>query len=154
MKNVKMYRNRGENRRKRSGFTLMEILIVIFILLLLAGIAVGVFNGTRERAKIDTTKINIRVLKSQVDRYNLEVGNYPTTAQGLDALLQPPADLPDPSKWGGPYLEDNTSPLDPWGNPYQYVSPSQHTRGGFDIWSLGPDGQDGTDDDIGTWSKL
>lgn len=138
---------------RRRGFTLTEVLVVLFILLAIMSVMVGVFRGTQKNAQIDQTKLYIRTLVNAVELYELHIGRPPTTEQGLDALLNPPADLANPSKWGGPYLKDNAKTLDPWDSPYQYVSPGTKTRDGFDIWSFGPDGIDGTDDDIGNWTS-
>jgi general secretion pathway protein G len=136
-----------------QGFTLIEVLIVFFILLALASAAVVAYQGTREKAKIDQTHLYIKALSEAIELYQVHVGRFPTTEQGLNALLNPPSDLTNPAKWSGPYLKDSAATEDPWGGPYQYASPGTRTRDGFDVWSLGPDGTDGTEDDIGNWTK-
>ena len=151
MKNVKMYRNRRENRRKRSGFTLLELMIVMFILLLLAGLSISFFGGMQEDAKKKTTLTYVKLLESAVDQYYMTVGRCPPN---LDALINPPQDLPDPGKWAGPYILDSASDTDPWGNQYMYEIGTQRSRKGYAIWSLGPDGSDGTDDDICSWKVI
>lgn len=137
----------------RGAFTLIEVMVVLFILLAIAGAAVGVYQGRQEKSKRDTTLLYVKSLANYLDMYQLDVGRFPTTEQGLDALLTCPSDVPDPGKWGGPYIRDNAQTLDPWQNPYQYVSPGTRSRDGYDVWSFGPDGIDGTDDDIGNWTK-
>jgi general secretion pathway protein G len=135
------------------GFTLIEVLTVLFIILALASAAVVAYRGTQEKAKVDQTNLYVKALSSALELYQAHVGRFPTTEQGLNALLNPPSDLPNPAKWSGPYLKDNAATEDPWGNPYQYVCPGTRTRDGFDVWSLGPDGADNTEDDIGNWTK-
>jgi general secretion pathway protein G len=83
--------------------------------------------------------------------YRMAMGNYPSTAEGLQALIAAPAGKE--GRWTGPYLTETKLPLDPWGNPYQYAFPGTHNKERPDIWSRGPDGQDGTADDIGNWDK-
>jgi general secretion pathway protein G len=136
-----------------QGFTLIEVLVVFFILLALASAAVVAYRGTLERAKVDQTILYVKTLAGAIEYYQTHVGRFPTTEQGLGALLNPPSDLPNPAKWSGPYLKDSAATEDPWGSPYQYVCPGTRTRDGFDVWSLGPDGADNTDDDIGNWTK-
>jgi general secretion pathway protein G len=108
-------------------------------------------------ANINAAKRQIGLFVPLLTMYRMDIGNYPTTAQGLEALRLAPADLPKSAKWGGPYL-DSKVPLDPWGNPYQYACPGTHSGrlGGptvneysFDVWSSGP--QDGTEGEIGNW---
>ncbi len=86
------------------------------------------------------------MLKTALQAYQLDLGYPPTTEQGIQALRYPPADLVNPVKWGGPYLED--LPPDPWDNPYQYVSPGMHNPDSFDIWTVTPDGME-----IGNWTE-
>ncbi|MCL2742765.1 MAG: type II secretion system major pseudopilin GspG [Planctomycetaceae bacterium] len=157
--NSRFYKNnfRRNNFRKgnshRGGFTLVEVMIVLFILLSIAAVGVVAVLNARERANIDSTQAYIRALASALDLYSAHVGRFPTPEQGLNALMEAPGDLPDPSKWSGPYLKDSARTEDPWGNPYQYTAPGQRSRDGYDVWSFGPNGIDGDDDDIGNWSK-
>ncbi|GHT25441.1 type II secretion system protein GspG [Planctomycetales bacterium] len=141
------------NTVRRSGFTLVEVMVVLFILLSIAAIAVVNVLGARERANVESTKGYVKALASALELYSVHVGRFPTAEQGLNALMDAPGDLPDPSKWSGPYLKDSAQTVDPWGSPFQYTSPGQRSRDGFDVWSFGPDGTDGTEDDIGNWSK-
>jgi general secretion pathway protein G len=140
------------SRRRNSGFTLIEVLLVLVILVVLASLAVVAYGPIQRRAKVDAAKSQVGLFKTPLQTYQMTVGNFPTSAQGLAALIQPPADLPNPTKWDGPYLDTNILPLDPWGNPYQYSSPGSHNPDGFDVWSMGPDGVSGTADDIGNWN--
>ena len=131
-------------RRRRRGFTLMEVLLVLAILVIL-GSMVGFFiAGMQKTAYQDLARSQIGMFENQLDAYRLHVGTYPNANQGLQALRTPPADLQNPAKWRGPYSQKEI-PADPWGNPYQYelVGPEQ-----VRIWSWGPDGADGTEDDV------
>jgi general secretion pathway protein G len=134
-------------RRRQGGFTLMEVMLVLVILVILASTAGLAYQGIQRRANINAAATQVGLLKTPLHAYQLSIGSYPTT---LQALRTPPPDLPNVSKWDGPYL-DSDVPLDPWGNPYQYVSPGVHNPDSFDVWSLGPDGVNGTQDDIGNW---
>jgi general secretion pathway protein G len=132
------------SRRRRKGFTLMEVLLVLAILVIL-GSMVGFFiAGMQKGAYEDLARSQIGMFESQLDAYRLHVGSYPNTNQGLQALRTPPSDLNNPAKWRGPYSAKEI-PADPWGNPYQYelLGPEQ-----VRIWSCGPDGANGTDDDV------
>jgi general secretion pathway protein G len=134
--------------RNRRGFTLMEILLVLAILVIL-GALVGVgFNKIRQNALIDSAKTQISSLESGVKLYQIDVGRYPGGDSGLQALYIEPSDAP-PSKWRGPYLEGTQLPLDPWGNDYEYsVFLDERNEETFEIWSNGPDQQPGTTDDV------
>jgi len=101
-------------------------------------------------AAIKAARSQIDLFKTPLQMYQMTIGSYPTTMQGLEALRTAPGDLPNPAKWDGPYL-NAPIPLDPWNQPYQYVSPGRHNPNGYDVWSVGPDGVNGTQDDIGNW---
>ncbi|MGV6850920.1 MAG: type II secretion system major pseudopilin GspG [bacterium] len=135
----------------QRGFTLIEILIVVVILGVLAGVVAPKLFGEAERARIVRAKQDIDAMKTALNLYRLDNFNYPGTDQGLEALVNPPGGSPPAPNWRqGGYLEK--LPIDPWGNPYQYLSPGQH--GDFDIYSLGKDGRlggDGDAADIGSW---
>lgn len=130
---------------RRRGFTLMEILLVLVILVIL-GSMVGVFiSGARKRAFTDAARNQLNLFKGQMEQYNLDIGAFPTAQQGLQALRQAPADLRNPAKWRGPYAGGDI-PADPWGNPYEYEGDGAAYR----IWSAGPNGlsEQGGGDDI------
>ncbi len=139
--------NRRAPRAER-GFTLIEVMVVVVILSILAAIIVPRIMDRPDKARIVKAQADIRALESALNLYRLDNNNYPTTDEGLEALVQKPADAPT-WKEGG-YVD--RLPKDPWGRPYQYLSPGTH--GTVDIFSLGADGQpggDGKDADIGNW---
>jgi general secretion pathway protein G len=144
------FQERRVGERRRGGFTLIEVMLVLMILVILASLAVGAFAPMRRKARIDAAKSQIGLMKTPLQVYEVAIGNLPTTTQGLEALRSAPSDIPNASKWDGPYL-DIPVPLDPWGNPYQYACPGTHNPDGYDVWSFGPDGANGTADDIGNW---
>lgn len=134
---------------RQSGFTLIEIMVVVVIIAILASIIVPNVVGRAEEARIAKTKADIRTLESALAMYRLDNGHYPSTDQGLEALVKrPTGDPPAPNWRQGGYVK--TLPKDPWGNAYQYLSPGQH--GEYDVWSNGPDGVSGDSDDIGSWT--
>lgn len=132
-------------RRRRRGFTLMEVLLVLVILVILGSVVAVSLSGARKRAFVDSAKTQLTSFKSALTAYNVDIGTYPSTQQGLAALRDAPADLRNPAKFRGPYA-DASAPLDPWGNDYRYESDGQSFR----VWSGGPNGQDegGTGDDV------
>lgn len=135
------------------GFTLLEIIIVVFILSLLVAIVAPRIIGRTDEARVTGAKIQIRNFETALKLFKLDNGFYPDTQQGLDALIEKPATgrIPQKYKEGG-YLEQKKIPLDPWGNPYIYVSPG--LQGDFDIISYGGDGKEGgegKDADIKNW---
>ncbi len=143
--------NRRFASRRRRGFTLIEVLLVLVILVLLASMSVPLYQSYQRQANFKAAKSQIGLFETAIEGFQLNIGSYPTTEQGLGALLGPPADLPNPAKWEGPYLKGNEIPLDPWGTPYQYRFPGDRNPTGYDLWSLGPDRTDGTEDDVGNW---
>lgn len=140
-------------RRRRGGFTLIEILVVIAVISLLASlVAPNVFRhvGT---AKDASARSQIEMLGAALDAYRLDNGRYPTTAQGLEALWEEPVVEPRPSNWRGPYLR-KAVPLDPWGQAYVYANPGEMNPTGYDLISYGADGAaggEGEDADINNW---
>jgi general secretion pathway protein G len=131
------------------GMTLIEILVVLTLIGIVMGIVGGNYLGQGEKAKAKAAKIEIEQIGQTLDLFRLEVGRYPTTQEGLQALLTAPAGVPN---WNGPYWKKNTLPKDPWTNEYKYASPGQH--GAYDLWSYGADGKEGgegPDKDITSW---
>ena len=141
----------SDSRRRRGGFTLIEVLLVLVILVTLASLAVTAYDGIQRKANTDAATVQIGLFKDQLALFKLSMKNYPTTDQGLEALVQAPADLVNQDSWAGPYIEGGMVPTDPWENPYQYESPGKYNQNSYDVWSFGPDGTDGTDDDVGNW---
>jgi general secretion pathway protein G len=140
---------RSRVRRRKGGFTLLEVMLVLVILVILASFAVVQFTGVKKTAYAQQAQAQVGLIDAAIQTYEASVNSYPSN---LQALLTPPNDLPDPSKWAGPYL-NHAIPPDPWGHQYKYLVPGSHNRDSFDVWSSGPDGVDNTPDDIGNWTK-
>jgi len=144
----------SNKRCKPSGFTLVELLIVLGILAMLMALVAPRVLKSGEKANVKKAQVDIAAFKEVLKMYKLDMKKFPTTEQGLAALSEEPEDLGDQSPWDGPYLETDGVPMDPWDNPYQYEYPSTHGKSDYpDIWSYGPDGEDGTEDDIVNWKK-
>lgn len=146
-----MLNRKCPRRRGRAGFTLMEVLLVMVIIVMLGAFVGVAIKNAQGKANANAAKAQIQQLTTPIEMYRMDINSYPSTSQGLAALGQAPGDLANQSKWQGPYLE-KAVPLDPWDNPYQYMSPGNRSTD-FDLWSFGPDGQDGTADDIGNWPE-
>jgi general secretion pathway protein G len=131
---------------RRAGFTLIEILVVIIVIGLLAGLVGPRILGRVSEAKSATARTQIELIGVALDNYRLDNGAYPTTDQSLGALQEKPAREPIPINWRGPYLK-KAIPQDPWGRAYSYSSPGEHNPTGYDLWTLGRDGQPGGEDD-------
>ncbi len=141
---MKNYKN-----RKETGFTLLELLVVLGIIAMLAGIVGPQVMKHMGESKVKAARVQIEDLSATLDMYKLDLGNYPTTEEGLKALIESPDSA---KRWNGPYLQKSKIPLDPWQNEYKYVFPGEH--GKFDLISLGADareGGEGEDKDINSW---
>ncbi len=148
-----MRTRRMARRRKRAGFTLMEVLLVMVIIVMLGAFVGVAIKNAQGQANINAAKAQIQQFTQPLEMYRLNTNSYPQTSDGLTALLSPPGSLANQTKWQGPYIDKSEIPVDPWDNPYQYSSPGSRNPDSFDIWSFGPDGADGTADDIGNWSE-
>ncbi len=143
------------SERRARGFTLIEIMAVVVIMaMLMAVVGVNVKNQM-DKARVNTAKAQITKLEGQLEFYRMDNGRYPSSAQGLDALVNKPSGNPEPRNYPpGGYLRKADELLDPWGEPFQYESPGTRNSHAFDLWSLGADGQEGgegIDGDIGNW---
>lgn len=131
---------------KERGFTLIELLVVVIILGVLAALVVPRITGRVDEAKIEATKVQLKALKDALEQYKLDNGFYPTTEQGLKALVERPATPPTPQRWRQ-YMDK--VPKDAWDREFLYMSPGVSRS--FELRSLGPDGKEGTEDDIDVW---
>ncbi len=140
------------NRHRAQGFTLIEVMVVVAILGILAAIVVPRIMDRPDEARVVKARQDIRVMESALQLYRLDNFQYPTSDQGLEALVSKPGSPPEPKNWkSGGYLE--RLPKDPWGNDYQFLSPGVH--GPIDIFTYGADGSpggDGVEADIGNWT--
>ncbi|HHJ63526.1 MAG TPA: type II secretion system protein GspG [Aquifex aeolicus] len=135
-----------EKYRRKEGFTLIEVLVVLIILGLIAAIIVPRITGRVDEAKIETTKIQMKAVKDALEQYKLDNGMYPTTEQGLKALVEKPTTPPVPPRWKK-YLDK--VPKDGWDREFIYISPGVNRP--YELRSKGPDGEEGTEDDIDIW---
>lgn len=134
--------------RSDRGFTLIELMLVIVIIGLIAAMVVPRLTGKSRQARIATAQADINAnIAVALDLFELDNGRYPTTEEGLEALIKAPSGA---SHWNGPYLKKGI-PLDPWGRSPVYRSPGKHNTEDYDLFSLGPDGVEGGDDDITNW---
>ena len=140
------------NRKSQSGFTLIEIMVVIVIIGILAAAVLPNLMGEPDKARVVKAKSDIQSLEAALERYRLDNFRYPTTEQGLEALVRKPSGSPEPRNYPpGGYVK--SLPQDPWGSDYVYMNPGKH--GQVDIFSMGADGQPGGEDmnaDIGNWN--
>ena len=144
-----MNRKELERLGRARGFTLVELLLVLVILAVLAAVVVPKFTKRSEQARIAAATTDIANISTAIDVFETDTGRYPSSDEGLKALMEAPGNAKD---WKGPYLK---RPVvnDPWGNPYVYRAPGTHNGSGYDLYSFGPDGQEGGTDDIDNWSQ-
>jgi general secretion pathway protein G len=148
----RMWQARDSDQRQiagQAGFTLIELLVVLVILVLLASLVAPRVIGYLGSSRTKAAKVQIQSLSTALELYKVDTGHYPSTSEGLRALIEAP---PGAASWSGPYLSKRDVPSDPWGRPYAYRSPGEH--GAFDIVSLGADNQPGgtgENEDITNW---
>jgi general secretion pathway protein G len=139
---------KSETRNRRSAFTLVELMLVVTIIGILAALVIPKIAGKGEQARETAAHADIYGgIKTALDSFEVDNGYYP---KSLQDLIQQPSNA---KNWRGPYLDPATLPIDPWGNAYVYYFPGKHNRTGYDLLSMGQDGKEGTDDDIGNWTK-
>jgi general secretion pathway protein G len=141
-----MHRNPLSDRR-RSAFTLVEMLLVLVILAVLAAIVIPKFAGRSQQAKVTAAQSQISSIEMALDAFEVDNGFFPAGGAGLNALIDQPSNA---TNWKGPYLKKGV-PLDPWGNNYVYSYPGKNNPQGYDLMSVGPDGRAGGDDDLTNW---
>jgi general secretion pathway protein G len=137
------------NSSRRRGFTLVELLLVLSILAILAGIVLPKFSGVSQKAKTAAAKTDVSNFKTALSMYEIEMGDFPPGRTGLQALVTKPSGAG--SKWRK-FLDTDKIPNDPWNNPYVYEKPGKHNPDTYDVYSLGPDGKGGKDA-IGNWTS-
>jgi len=140
--------------KKDKGFTLVELMLVVIIIGILVGMVVPRLAGRTEQARREAARADIESnIALALDLYELDNGRYPTTEQGLNALINEPTSTPTPTNWNGSYLKKRKVPNDPWGRPYVYASPGVHNQEDYDLYSYGSDGVEGGGDDIVNWEE-
>lgn len=163
-----LMRKHTRTTSRRRGFSLTELLIVMAILVLLVSLVGPRLLGSKKKADVSSVKTQIGLFQTALERYSLDMNRFPSTEDGLAALVEKPSaaatsedatdtaseeDDSSSSNWDGPYLKTTTLPKDPWGKAYRYEYPPTRSKGDMpEIWSLGPDGQENTDDDIVSWT--
>ena len=140
---------KNHRRGARAAFTLIELLLVLVILAVLAAVVVPKFTKRSEQARITAAKTDISNLGTALSAFEVDNGRFPSSQEGLSALNQQPAGM---TSWKGPYI-GKAIVNDPWGNPYIYRQPGTHNASEYDLYSYGPDGQDGNADDVTNWSE-
>jgi general secretion pathway protein G len=136
-------------RSRHGGFTLIELLLVLVILGILAAIVVPKFSGRTEQARITAAESQIATFGTALDAFEVDVGRYPKGRNGLSDLVNAPRDA---QNWRGPYMK-NEIPKDPWQNEYVYECPGKNNPSSYDLYSMGPDGRAGSEDDVTNWKK-
>ncbi len=140
-------------KNSQTGFTLIEIMVVVVIISVLIGLVAPNILGRVDEARVTAAQTDIATIEQALEMYKLDNQTYPTTDQGLQALIEMPSSTPVPKKWNpAGYLKKGKLPVDPWGAPYNYISPG--STGPYDLYSYGADGREGGegyDADIGNW---
>jgi general secretion pathway protein G len=149
--------HRETRKTKAQGFTLIEIMAVVVIIGLLSGVVGFAVFQQIDKARVVAVRAQIGRLEGSLELYNMDNGRFPTTEQGLHALIEAPTSAPEPISYqAGGYLKGGQLPVDAWGNEYEYESPGANNSNSYDIWSYGKDGTPGGEElnaDIGNWSE-
>jgi len=135
----------------KGGFTLIELLLVMAIVATLAALVLPNLAGRSEEARVTAAKAQLELFRTALAQYEVDNGGFPSSDQGLMALLQKPSGTPAPRNWKGPYIQKVEVPKDPWGAEYLYESPGTHMPKSFDLSSAGPDERSNTEDDVVSW---
>lgn len=141
----------SKDRNGQAAFTLLEILLVVVIIGMLVTVAVVNLSGASKKARLVTARRQISSYETAIGIYELDSGNYPSTEQGLKALITKPGTPPIPGNWKGPYLQPAVIKQDPWYTDYIYKYPGERVPHGYYLYSPGPNKVAGDDDDIGNW---
>jgi general secretion pathway protein G len=145
---IEIKKNTVQETKSRRAFTLVEMMLVVVIIGILAALVIPKIAGQSQEARITVAHADIfGGIKSALDQFEVDNGYYP---KNLADLIQQPHDA---KNWHGPYFDPPQIPQDPWGNNYVYSCPGKHNPTTYDLWSIGPDGKSGTDDDIGNWTN-
>ena len=146
---IEIKKNVGQKNKSKRGFTLTELMLVVVIIGILAALVIPKIAGNSDRARRTAAVADINGgIKSALGQYEVDNGNYPKSLQ--DLVVAPG----NAKNWHGPYFDSAKLPVDPWGNPYIYYYPAgKHNPTGYDLLSAGPDGKEGTDDDLGNWMQ-
>lgn len=147
---MKFNNHKTIQRKDLAGFTLLEIVIVLLIIGVIAGIGASMLLKPTGDAEIVKAKTSVKMFETALLSYHLNGNTYPSEQQGLNALYQKPQSSPQPAIWRQ-QIKNESDLTDPWGNPYQYHYPAKIGKSNFDVYSMGPDKQKGTSDDIGNW---
>jgi general secretion pathway protein G len=148
------YQTDQKDRQAERGFTLLEILGVLTLLAAIITLVAPNVIKQVQKGQAKTALAQVGSIKSVINAYYMDNGEYPTTEQGLKALIDRPTTPPVPENWGGPYIEDGKVPKDPWGRELRYEKPGRHNPLGYDVYTLGSDnkeGGDGVNADVGNW---
>lgn len=138
--------SKAKNSRRR-GFTLIEVMLVLVILVILASLVAMALGPQQRKAKLRAAQAQIGLFEPMLDMFHQDLDAYPSTQSGLNALRYQPNDVANPAKWTGPYIKSEI-PTDPWDRPYQYQSPGTHNPDSYDLWSMGPPNENTI---IGNW---
>ena len=145
---IEIKKNIAHKNRSKRGFTLTELMLVVVIIGILAALVIPKIAGNSDRARRTAAIADINGgIKSALGQYEVDNGNYPKSLQ--DLVVAPG----NAKNWHGPYFDSAKLPVDPWGNAYIYYYPGKHNPSGYDLLSAGPDGKEGTDDDLGNWMQ-